>query len=255
MLKKQTDSSAEASAPVSKYNGSSKSYAERAFHPDEVLRSEGSLKVDIDWYLTQQIMPPVQRLCDPIAGTSPQLIAENLGLDSSKYKLNANGMYGNEDEDDGELVNITEIDDAERYKNCDRVELCCEKCGEQFQYNGPFTLPSTLTGDATSKEQPNLYLNGLACSKCEHVNDCSVLHNVLVLAARKAVEKYYSGWLVADDPSAELRTRQQSVNGRSWVMNGRRVQLMQEVSIKVINDEFFSNPMYFSTPLRRFTRS
>ena len=97
-----------------------KSAAERAFHPDDVERSEGELKVrgvvgvtwrgdaffvqrissrpsspysnppphthnhtqvDVEWYLTQQILPPIARLCEPIEGTSLAILAERLGLD------------------------------------------------------------------------------------------------------------------------------------------------------------------------------
>jgi hypothetical protein len=39
--------------------------AERAFHPDE-LRTDASLVIDADYYLAQQVLPVVVRLCAPI---------------------------------------------------------------------------------------------------------------------------------------------------------------------------------------------
>jgi hypothetical protein len=36
-------------------------------------------------YLTQQIHPPLSRLCGPIEGTDPAQIAECLGLNPAKY--------------------------------------------------------------------------------------------------------------------------------------------------------------------------
>ena len=36
-------------------------------------------------YLSQQIVPPVSRLCEPIEGTSLAVLAEKMGLDSSKF--------------------------------------------------------------------------------------------------------------------------------------------------------------------------
>jgi len=60
--------------------------AERAHHPEEILRSGGLLKPDIEWYLTQQILSPVAVLCEPIEGASQTVLAEKLGLDGSKYK-------------------------------------------------------------------------------------------------------------------------------------------------------------------------
>ena len=50
------------------------SVSERVRHPDEM-----------EWYLVNQILPPISRLCEPIDGTSPGIIVEKLGLDSSKY--------------------------------------------------------------------------------------------------------------------------------------------------------------------------
>ena len=58
--------------------------ADRAHHPDEVMRSKGELTVDYEWYLSQQILPPISRLCEPIEGTSPAIISQQLGLDASK---------------------------------------------------------------------------------------------------------------------------------------------------------------------------
>lgn len=36
---------------------STASIAGRAFHPDEVKKSNGALKVDVEWYLGQQVGP------------------------------------------------------------------------------------------------------------------------------------------------------------------------------------------------------
>lgn len=72
--------------------------ADRAKHPDEIRRSEGQLKiggscrqntdsermadllsVDFEYYLAHQILPPIERLCDPIEGTDRSRLAECLG--------------------------------------------------------------------------------------------------------------------------------------------------------------------------------
>ena len=39
------------------------SFASRAYHPEEVRKSGGRLHLDIEWYLTNQILPPVAREC------------------------------------------------------------------------------------------------------------------------------------------------------------------------------------------------
>jgi len=53
--------------------------AERAKHPDELRRSEGTLLIDHEFYLSNQILPPIERLCDPIEGTDRARLAECLG--------------------------------------------------------------------------------------------------------------------------------------------------------------------------------
>lgn len=62
--------------------------AQRAYHPDEVLRSiqdnTGEYTIDYEWYLTNQILPPISRLCEPIEGTSPAILSQCMGLDASK---------------------------------------------------------------------------------------------------------------------------------------------------------------------------
>mgnify|MGYP001073110980 FL=1 len=65
--------------------GDSESVAERAYHPDDVVKAGGILEIDYQWYMSQQIHPPIARLCAPIEGTDPVLIAECLGLDGRKF--------------------------------------------------------------------------------------------------------------------------------------------------------------------------
>ena len=54
--------------------------ADRAYHPDEIWRSNGQLKIDFDFYLAQQILPSIDRLCAPISGTDRARLAEYLGM-------------------------------------------------------------------------------------------------------------------------------------------------------------------------------
>lgn len=39
------------------------SFASRAYHPEEVRKSGGRLHLDVEWYLSNQILPPVARKC------------------------------------------------------------------------------------------------------------------------------------------------------------------------------------------------
>ncbi|GAM88087.1 hypothetical protein ANO11243_061180 [Dothideomycetidae sp. 11243] len=77
-------------------DGKQESAAKNAYPMDEVLNPEFSLKPDIDYYLHKQILPPVERLCAPISGTNVTLLAECLGLDTTKYRVQSasSNIYG-----------------------------------------------------------------------------------------------------------------------------------------------------------------
>ncbi len=82
--------------------GEAKSYAERAFHPSDYRKKK--LKIDFDWYLSLQVMPPIARLCQHIKSTSVALMAQQLGLEGRRYQ-NYDKVAG---EDDGEDYNLEE---------------------------------------------------------------------------------------------------------------------------------------------------
>lgn len=112
--------------------------AERAHHPEEVSRSGGSLVIDYEWYLSQQILPPISRLCEPIEGTSQAIISQQLGLDSSRLTLLSfllifSRRYlsrsGGDDVDDGwGFTPRCNMDESERFKNCNPLVLLCLGC-------------------------------------------------------------------------------------------------------------------------------
>jgi len=70
--------------------------ADRAKHPDEVRKdleltigmkhekfvafNVTNLLSDYEYYLSNQILPPIERLCDPIEGTDRSRLAECLGM-------------------------------------------------------------------------------------------------------------------------------------------------------------------------------
>jgi hypothetical protein len=120
----------EADAENSDTKKASKSSTERARHPDEIARSGGILKPDVEWYLTQQILPPVSRLCEPIEGLSQGLIAQRLGLNTSKYTQPRS--FGDGELNDDELVNYVPESfksDKERFGDVQKLSLTCSACG------------------------------------------------------------------------------------------------------------------------------
>lgn len=61
------------------------SYATRAYHPDEVLDKSSGLELDLQWYKSTQLLPPLIRLCQ-VTDIDTVRLAELLGLDGTKFR-------------------------------------------------------------------------------------------------------------------------------------------------------------------------
>lgn len=70
------------------------------------------MKIDVKYYLSQQIHPVVTRLCEPIEGIDAAQIAESLGLDSSSYVKRIDTII----EENEEML----VDEADKFKNCEK---------------------------------------------------------------------------------------------------------------------------------------
>lgn len=194
----------------------SQNAAERARHPDEIERSGGVLKPDVEWYLTQQILPPVSRLCEPIEGLSAGLIAERLGLDSSKY--NQRSSFGEDDFDEDQLVNYVPESfksDEDRFQGVQKLMLTCAACGVNSEFPGLLH---------TAKEDVTTLRGGFHCVNpdCDRPHywgentpyECMArIMNSMAMLVRQQLQEYYKGVVKCDDPACGLETRQLSVNG------------------------------------------
>lgn len=102
----------------------------------EEINGSSTLIVDINYYLHQQILPVVSRLLEPFDGTDQALLAQCLGLDSSKYKSRQGRSYGIKDEnnqenldDDDQIENEGFFSEgSEALKQCDPFVFPCPKC-------------------------------------------------------------------------------------------------------------------------------
>lgn len=52
---------------------------QRVYHIDE-LKTNSALKIDVKYYLSQQIHPVIMRLCLPLEDIDAKMIAEHLGF-------------------------------------------------------------------------------------------------------------------------------------------------------------------------------
>ncbi|XP_052784839.1 DNA polymerase alpha catalytic subunit-like [Mya arenaria] len=179
-------------------DGSNLPASQRAYHPDELAKSE-SLKKDVKYYLAHQIHPVVSRLCDPIEGTDASHIAECLGLDPSGYRHASNVREENEDDD---LLGGVKVTDEEKYKDCERLKVICPSpnCKREILLDGPFTGADVYIEASLGKCRNE---------KCSTLvaNNYSVIGNQLTVAIRNHIRKYYQGMLKCEDTACSARMR------------------------------------------------
>ncbi|KAI9655019.1 MAG: DNA-directed DNA polymerase alpha catalytic subunit pol1 [Alyxoria varia] len=182
--------------------GSSESAATNAFPPDEVLKQNSGLKPDIDYYLHKQILPPVERLCAPITLTNVTRLAECLGLDTSKYRVSTVSGGGISAQEDMMQPLDSQIPDHVRFSNCIPLRFRClePKCQKAFSFR-------SMVDDRGAVSHA-----GLTCQCGQNLPNLSVVAQ-LEHQIRALSQKYYDGWLVCDDPSCGIKTRQMSVYG------------------------------------------
>jgi DNA polymerase alpha subunit A len=227
--------------------------AARALHPDEYNRSNGVLKLDVEWYMSQQLLPPIARLCEPIDGTSRAIIAEKLGLDSSYFK----GPTTNSDDAsyDYDFMPKSQLDDEDRFKEVKKLDLKCLACNSTSTFPGVYCKDSQSQGDAA---QSGFQL-GLYCPDCsaewwglkradgdqESASEdfSSRVMNLLQLKIRDHLKKYYEFWLVCEDSACGYRTQKQSMAGSRCLEHGCRSRMRPEYS----DEHLYNQLKYYHT--------
>jgi len=121
------------------------SFEKSAFSFDEVMQSHRNLKPDVDWYITQQLMPPITRLIEHIDGIEIDFVAQCLGLDPSKYKHHVSIATG--DPQDGpssaipQAVLKTETQKSLADRSIARLSVTCPFCQTSNEIKGIFSDP------------------------------------------------------------------------------------------------------------------
>ena len=195
-------------------SGTKQGFADRAYHPDDVVRNE--MQLDIDWYLNQQVHPPIGRLCSPIDGTDIARLAECLGLDSTKFNVGRTYI----EENDEEFTTLeSQISDTERFKDAERLVLQCGFCKHEQSFEGI----------ARILDDNNTVVSGLQCDNCQRMIGETTIRSALIRAMRHFIRQYYQGWLVCDDNTCDSRTRSMSVFGRRCLKENCHGAMKREV--------------------------
>ncbi|KDQ50145.1 hypothetical protein JAAARDRAFT_74363 [Jaapia argillacea MUCL 33604] len=172
--------------------------ADRARHPDEV---------HYEFYLAHQVLPPIERLCEPIEGTDRSRLAECLGLDPNRYRSTGSG----ESEERYFSTLDSQISDSERYRDCTPFTVRCASCQGEM----PFA-------PVNDRDSSLLYASGPACIACQSPLSPASIHVQLETQIRGHIAKYYEGWTVCDDTTCGNRTRMARVYAKRCLKSGCR---------------------------------
>ncbi|TYG46032.1 hypothetical protein ES288_D11G224000v1 [Gossypium darwinii] len=185
--------------------------AYRARHPDELKKDEGKWMIDIDYYLSQQIHPVVSRLCASIQGTSPERLADCLGLDSSKFQSKSSVAVSN----DTANTLLFAVDDEERYRGCEPLTLSCPSCSATFTCPAVFSSIHTI-GEKPKKmqqeESTSNFWRTLRCPQCPEEGDMGRMSPGMIANQVKRqvdgfISMYYRGLMTCDDETCKHTTR------------------------------------------------
>lgn len=167
------------------------SMSERAHHPSVLQNNSCDLKIDFLWYLENQILNPVCRLCEPIAGLESAQLANCLGLDSTKYS--ARVVYAASEEEFS--LDLYEYDDEAAFKDIEKLHVKCSHCNQTFEFKGFFDdLGQVLM------QCPTMGCKGFLDSK----QDICRLTNAMKLYINKNLKRFFMRIYRCDEPQCEL---------------------------------------------------
>ncbi|KAJ9620331.1 DNA-directed DNA polymerase alpha catalytic subunit pol1 [Knufia peltigerae] len=207
----------------------------RAYTPQDVLKPGSGLVPDVEYYLSKQLFPPIERLCAPIPGTDSVRLAECLGLDVRKYQISTTSGDSRQSNEIFPLE--SQIPDSVRYRDAARLKLRCRHCEQTTVFEGLCDSTTTCTPE------------GIACSNadCQQIFTRMAVTTQLEAQIRVQTCLYYEGWLVCDDSSCGNRTRQISVYGhRCLGPNGRAEGCLGRMSYEYSEKKLYNQLLYFA---------
>ncbi|KHJ89062.1 DNA Polymerase alpha zinc finger [Oesophagostomum dentatum] len=168
---------------------------QRAYHRTE-LEANKDLKIDLHYYLAQQVHPVVSRLCAPIEETDAVRIAEALGMDPTSYRRSAAAQASDNAAVEDELAWQGPIS----YDHCEALKFTCPSsgCGNVLEIR-----------KAVEAVEGNFKLSLEACDKCgtELSSYSAYICNRVDDALREFVARHLSSAFKCDDTVCEFHTR------------------------------------------------
>ncbi|KAI3406179.2 POL1 [Candida oxycetoniae] len=216
-------------APVDDNDNSS--VAERARSIQDMLGVKNiELKPDPVYYLEKQIFAPVERLLDKIESVDMMRVASSLGIDTKRYIMKVK----NGDSLDDLMPMESKLSDTEKFRQSSYMVLHC-KCGHHFRFGGI----------QLSKDY-KVTFNGITCGRCDFTFPLIKLTAQLEYTIRKHISLYYAGWLICDDASCGITTRQISVYGKRCIgASGKGLDCRGVMRYRYSDKALYNQLMYF----------
>ncbi|KAJ8683915.1 hypothetical protein QAD02_019707 [Eretmocerus hayati] len=182
-------------------DGTDKTPLERAYHIEEFKKGD-NLRVDINYYLLNQIHPVILRICEPIEGIDDVLLAQHLGV-GDLYKPKK--VYNNQDENEVPLC----IQDN-RYDNCAPFKFICrnDKCLTENE------IKTTIT-EFAGVPRPSLAMCSNPDCEMAPFKYAYAIQNKLQLDIRKLVTEYYYGEVECENPICSKIMRRVTMDTKS----------------------------------------
>lgn len=198
------------------------SATQRGYHLEEVRKSPDTLKVDIEYYFAQQLLPVISRLCDPIEGTDSGIIAELLGVQGHHPTKSAAVHH--------DLGLDIALDIGEhKFDCCQALMVQCpyEDCSKNIEIRDMYAAFNLKTTDQKKKALAELTDEKKAAAEtCPSdlfkltLSECVHCHGVfdpirttpwfayqLTKNLKYHVNRYYKLVMVCDDFTCEYKTR------------------------------------------------
>ncbi|RZC38424.1 DNA polymerase alpha catalytic subunit, partial [Asbolus verrucosus] len=172
-------------------DGTNSSATQRAYHVEE-LKNSSTLKIDVKYYLAQQIHPVISRICEPIEELDAFQIADCLGIDVSNLKKPRHDV-----EIGGENITKPEI----KFRNVDKFVFKCLACKCENSVKGPISNNVPVLDRCTN----------LQCD-VRPADYVPYIQNQMIRAINSYVNKYYLYEMYCEDPMCTNETVRMPLN-------------------------------------------
>ncbi|RNF03775.1 putative DNA polymerase I alpha catalytic subunit [Trypanosoma rangeli] len=160
---------------------------DKAYHVDEVRRSKG-LRIDLEWYLSSQLYPPVMRLCEHIQGFSPEQLCEVMGVACHvRTEREIQETFTVDDFSHCSLFKSREL--SECFPTAVPLQVQCTRCHQVVPID-PHKYICGMVHDS-KKPLPSTPFALYACVNCGQPLSLAYLANCLTQMCHNTIQQFY----------------------------------------------------------------